>query len=80
MACEKEVHEMWLSAVTFCSSDAMASSVIYDSTDAQKNEIYLFYIIIKLVKINNTQLTTNDVIKCGKTIVMGKKLFILIYI
>ena len=29
----------------------MASSVIYYSTEAQKNEIYLFYIIIKLAKI-----------------------------
>ena len=37
--------------VTFCSSHAMASSVIYYSTEAQKNEIYLFYIIIKLAKI-----------------------------
>ena len=36
--------------VTFCSSHAMASSVIYYSTDAQKNEIYLFYTIIKLAK------------------------------
>ena len=34
------------SAVTFCSSHAMASSVIYYSTEAQKNEIYLFYIIV----------------------------------
>ena len=34
-----------------CSSHAMASSVIYYSAEAQKNEIYLFYIIIKLAKI-----------------------------
>ena len=33
------------------SSHAMASSVIYYSTEAQKNEIYLFYTIIKLAKI-----------------------------
>ena len=29
----------------------MASSVIYYSTEAQKNEIYLFYVIIKLAKV-----------------------------
>ena len=32
-----------VSCVLFCSSHAMTSSVIYYSTDAQKNEIYLFY-------------------------------------
>ena len=47
---QKSAHETQSSAVTFCSSHAMASSVIYYSTDAQKNEIYLFYIIIKLAK------------------------------
>ena len=53
MACEeqKSTHETQSSAVTFCSSHAMASSVIYYSTEAQKNEVYLFYIIIKLAKI-----------------------------
>ncbi len=30
-------------AVTFCSSDTLASSVIYYNTYAQENEIYLFY-------------------------------------
>ena len=54
----------------------MASFVIYYSTEAQKNEIYLFYIIInlqkscedlqnKLAKLDhaiswNTQLATNE--------------------
>ena len=53
MACEeqKSTHETQSSALTFCSSHAMASSVIYYSTEAQKNEVYLFYIIIKLAKI-----------------------------
>ena len=52
MACEeqKSTHETQSSAVTFF-SHAMASSVIYYSTEAQKNEIYLFYIIKKLAKI-----------------------------
>ena len=53
MACEeqKTTYETQSSAVTFCSSRAMVSSVIYYSTEAQKNEICLFYIIIKLAKI-----------------------------
>ena len=41
MACEEQKK-------TFCSSHAM---VIYYSGEAQKNEIYLFYIILKLAKI-----------------------------
>ena len=48
---KKYTHETYSSVVTFCSSHAMASSVIYYSTEAQKNEIYLFYIIIKLANI-----------------------------
>ena len=41
IACEeqKSTHETQSSAVTFCSSHAMASSVIYYSKEAQKNEI-----------------------------------------
>ena len=39
------------SRVPVCSSHAMASSGIYYSTEAHKNEIYLFYIIIQLAKI-----------------------------
>ena len=66
MACEeqKSMHETYSSAVTFCSSHAMASSVIYYSTEAQKSEIYLFY-IIKLAKIKLAKLdhAINDVIR-----------------
>ena len=42
--------------MTFCSSHAMTSSVIYYSTEAQKNEICLFYITIKLAKIKLAKL------------------------
>ena len=44
---EKVRHETKSSAVTFCSSHAMTSSVIYYSTEPEKNEIFLFYIIKK---------------------------------
>ena len=46
----------------------MASSVIYYSTEAQKNEIYLFYIIIKLAKIQprSQGLRGETVTKTGK--------------
>ena len=40
---KKVRHETKSSALTLCSSQAMTSSVIYGSTDARKNEIYLFY-------------------------------------
>ena len=35
-----------VSCVLFCSSHAMTSSVIYYSTDARKNEIYLLIILL----------------------------------
>ena len=39
---EKVRHEAKSSAVTFCSSHAMASSVIYYSTEAEKMEFFCF--------------------------------------
>ena len=39
-----------VSCVLFCSSHAMTSSVIYYSTDARKNEIYL----LNIIYVNNT--------------------------
>ena len=44
---KKVRHEKKSGIVTFCSSHTMTSSVIYYSTEAQKNEMYLFYIISK---------------------------------
>ena len=60
---KKYTHETYSCVVTFCSSHAMASSVIYYSTEAQKNELYLFYIIIKLANIMPDQLPSVDVIR-----------------
>ena len=47
MECEeqKSTHETQSSAVTFCSSHAMASSVIYYSTEAQKMKSICFITI-----------------------------------
>ena len=43
----------------------MASSVIYYSTEAQNNEIFLFYIMIKLAKIISSHAMTSSVIYQG---------------
>ena len=56
-------YAMYSQKYSFCASlyflfftrYAMASSVIYYSTEAQKNEIYLFYIIINLVGKNHAK-------------------------
>ena len=47
---KKVQHEAKSSALGFCSSHAMTSSVIYNSTEARKTEVYLFYVIKELNK------------------------------
>ena len=61
MACEKQ-KKYTRDAVTFCSTHAMASSVIYCSTKPQKKKyinFVLYYNKVTCVHINNVQLATN---------------------
>ena len=67
MACEEQkvTALAYVSCVLFCFSHAMTSSVIYYSTDAHKNEIYLLSLYCNLmVLISVEEHRNNTMINC----------------